>query len=320
MLNKLCKALILFFCILSFSTVLYAQYDESSLTAKNARSLRLFREALESFSLMDYGDALETLNSILEKDNTFSEAWLLKAECHYETKNYHEAFLAYEQCFTIDSTLFPDIRYDLGKAAYLNADYTKSVKYLTAYLAGSVSDSLLSIQAGHYLSCAAFADSCLKHPRDISIENMGQVINSGGSEYINALPPATDRIYFTARPPADTSATSDEDFLYAEWQNEQWVNRSEIGEVVNTSGNEGAMFVSHDGKYLFHAACMREDGYGSCDLYVSAYSENGWQKAFNLGSAVNSPYWDSQPCFSSDGRHLLFSSNRPGGKGSCAAP
>ncbi len=35
----------------------------------------------------------------------------------------------------------------------------------------------------------------------------------------------------------------------------------------------------------------------------------------NLGEVVNSPQWDSQPSFSSDGKTLYFASNRPGGKG-----
>lgn len=35
----------------------------------------------------------------------------------------------------------------------------------------------------------------------------------------------------------------------------------------------------------------------------------------NIGSPVNTPYWESQPSFSSDGRTLYFASGRPGGIG-----
>src|SRR5690554_848112 len=41
----------------------------------------------------------------------------------------------------------------------------------------------------------------------------------------------------------------------------------------------------------------------------------GWSEPVNLGMPVNTPYWESQPSFSADGKTLLFVSNRPGGIG-----
>jgi hypothetical protein len=56
-------------------------------------------------------------------------------------------------------------------------------------------------------------------------------------------------------------------------------------------------------------------GEGSCDIYFSQWNGTGWSQPVNLGMPVNSPYWESQPTFSSDGRTLMFVSNRPGGRG-----
>jgi len=52
-------------------------------------------------------------------------------------------------------------------------------------------------------------------------------------------------------------------------------------------------------------------------LWVStrATTLDPWSTPVNLGSPVNSVYFDGAPALSSDGQTLLFYSNRPGGFG-----
>ena len=59
----------------------------------------------------------------------------------------------------------------------------------------------------------------------------------------------------------------------------------------------------------------REDGFGRYDIYISFLGANGWSIAQNIGPSINSPYWESQPSISPDGKELYFVSNRPGGQG-----
>ncbi|MFM7900381.1 MAG: OmpA family protein, partial [Bacteroidota bacterium] len=87
------------------------------------------------------------------------------------------------------------------------------------------------------------------------------------------------------------------------------------GGSLNTYGNEGVPCYSSDGKVLFFAACQRNDGKGSCDLYYSALRKDGWTKPLNLGGPVNTTLWESQPSFSSDGRTLYFIRGRITGTG-----
>jgi outer membrane protein OmpA-like peptidoglycan-associated protein len=61
--------------------------------------------------------------------------------------------------------------------------------------------------------------------------------------------------------------------------------------------------------------CNRPDGEGSCDIYISYKTAEGWSPAFNLGNKVNTDQWESQPSLSPDKRHLYFASRRPGGFG-----
>ena len=70
----------------------------------------------------------------------------------------------------------------------------------------------------------------------------------------------------------------------------------------------------HERRILI-SGCNRQDGAGSCDLYISYKTPTGWSHAFNLGRRVNTDQWESQPCLSPDKRDLYFSSRRFGGLG-----
>jgi hypothetical protein len=66
---------------------------------------------------------------------------------------------------------------------------------------------------------------------------------------------------------------------------------------------------------MFFTACGRPDSKGRCDIYFSYRVKNGWSEPKNIGAPVNTPFWDSQPCFAADGKTLYFVSNRPDGFG-----
>jgi outer membrane protein OmpA-like peptidoglycan-associated protein len=83
----------------------------------------------------------------------------------------------------------------------------------------------------------------------------------------------------------------------------------------NTPQREGAHAISPDGNYLIFTGCLRDDGFGSCDLYLSTKENGQWTKPVNMGPAFNSVSWDGQPCFGLDGLSLYYSSSRPGGMG-----
>lgn len=63
----------------------------------------------------------------------------------------------------------------------------------------------------------------------------------------------------------------------------------------------------------------RPGGYGGYDLYYSKYKEGKWQSPVNFGNRINTKYDEFRPIvrledeFKND--FMLFSSNRPEGKG-----
>jgi outer membrane protein OmpA-like peptidoglycan-associated protein len=85
--------------------------------------------------------------------------------------------------------------------------------------------------------------------------------------------------------------------------------------MVNTNLNEGAQNISQDGEWIIFTGCNYPEGQGSCDLYISYKTLKGWSEPSNLGSIINTDFWESSPSLSPDKRDLYFSSDQPGGYG-----
>jgi outer membrane protein OmpA-like peptidoglycan-associated protein len=107
-----------------------------------------------------------------------------------------------------------------------------------------------------------------------------------------------------------------EDFYESDLNNRKWGKAYPLpGNINSSTFNEGAQNISQDGKWLIFTGCNFPEGLGSCDLYISYLTKNGWSEPANLGPNVNSEFWESTPSLSPDKKDLYFSSNVPGGFG-----
>lgn len=65
-----------------------------------------------------------------------------------------------------------------------------------------------------------------------------------------------------------------------------WSKPENLGDVINTDGNETTVSVSPDGTYLFFSSTGHE-GMGGYDVYVSKNTGDSWEKPVNLGYPIN---------------------------------
>jgi outer membrane protein OmpA-like peptidoglycan-associated protein len=95
--------------------------------------------------------------------------------------------------------------------------------------------------------------------------------------------------------------------------NGRWTEPENLGEDVNTDGEELYPFLLNDSTLLF--ASNGHGGFGGLDVFMSMKRNGKFTKPFNLGYPLNTPYDDFSLIFDESGRFGAFSSNRPGGKG-----
>ena len=155
--------------------------------------------------------------------------------------------------------------------------------------------------ARHDLECIAFRRKAMANPVPFKPENLGPAVNSPDDEYMPTLSADGQLLLFTRY----NRARKAEDFWYSRMTEEgSWGKAERMPALVNSDQNEGSGCLSQDGRMLYFTACGRNDGAGRCDLYISYRKEKGWSRPQNLGPAVNTGSWESQPCLSIDGQTL----------------
>lgn len=93
-----------------------------------------------------------------------------------------------------------------------------------------------------------------------------------------------------------------------------WMKAKNMGEKVNTAGDEEAPFIAKDGKALYFSS-NHHPGFGEGDFFVSFNKNGNWGEAVNLGAGLNSPSKELGLFISDDATTIYFSSERKGGKG-----
>lgn len=134
-------------------------------------------------------------------------------------------------------------------------------------------------------------------------------INSDADEFSSGLTLRGNEMYFTSEKPGEQK------IYRAVYENNNWKILQTAGDNVNSGDQNGAPTLTPDGQYMVFASYDNDvDGVGRTDLYSARKVDGKWADVQNLGVAINTEYWDSQPSLSSDGRTLYFASDRPASK------
>ena len=139
---------------------------------------------------------------------------------------------------------------------------------------------------------------------------MGDSINTPVSEYFPTISLDGKHLVFTRRVHG-----TNEDFYESDRTPTGWTFARPLAGNINSENNEGALNISQDGQWLIFTGCNFQNGFGSCDLFISFLTPQGWSAPENMGPNFNTEFWESAPSLSPDKRDLYFASSRPGGYG-----
>ncbi|MBI9035431.1 MAG: PD40 domain-containing protein [Bacteroidales bacterium] len=307
------------FVLFIFSIYLFLQTgfaQDSEYTTSSKKAISAFEQARKDFYHHKNDQSLQRIEKALKYDQFFIEAWILKAENHEALKSTDQAIQSYYTAFQIDSTFYPHIRLAIAELEFTRANYKVSHHFFESFLPYASSERRLDYINGK-LRQIEFILYSMAHPVNFNPVNLGDSINSAYDDYIEILSIDESEMYLTRKQPLFPGKDKliEEDLYQSIRKDSLWAAVKRFELPIDMRGNEGAVSISPDGIYLFFSACNRPDGIGSCDIYISVKNGEKWTKAVNLGPVINSRAWDSQPCFSSDGKTLFYASRRAGGKG-----
>lgn len=253
---------------------------------QNKKSEPLFEQAVEKSIVGQYEAAIDLLHKAIKIDPTYAEAYLLLGNQHLMLEQYVKAVECYQKCLDLKPL---------------------STRWIQ--------------EAKEGIRTAEWRQHAVEHPVPFRPVNLGPNVNSEADEYLPSLTADYRTLVFTRRVPRRSTTRRDlpqeEDFYISFYDTMEldWGPAQRMPEPLNSNANEGAQTISHDGRVIIFTACGRNEEPTGCDLYFSVRQGELWGKPRNLGSPVNSVYWESFPSLSIDGYTLYFASNRSGGYG-----
>lgn len=280
----------------------------------NKKAGDIYGEAYEQANLGKYRTAISLIGDAIKYEPRFVDAYLSRAGIYANMKKYDSSVADFEKALALDSVYSVTYNQSYGISLAGCGRFKEALDAVNKFLAYPKLNPQ-SIRAGNYRkSCYAFAlDYEKNHPSKNYVFaplNMGDSINSPVSEYFPSLTIDGSKMVFTRR-----VDNKDEDFYESNFINGAWSRAKPLSGKVNTNLNEGAQCISQDGQWIVFTGCNYPEGQGSCDLYISFKTKNGWSEAENLGAIVNTDFWESSPSLSPDKRDLYFASAQNGGLG-----
>lgn len=176
-------------------------------------------------------------------------------------------------------------------------DWTTAAKLLSGYARYFVSDN-------NIMNRIRETDQMLNgNLYAITKEKLTQV-NTAGEEY-SPVPGADEQtLYFCGR---DRSGNlGKEDIFISRLKGNSWSAPTLLENINTATENEAPLSVSVDGNTLLL--------FRSGDIYFVTKTLNGWSSPSAFPAPVNTEFWEGDAMLTADGRALIFSSNRPGGK------
>ncbi len=271
-----------------------------------------YAEAINEARSRNYTRAIQLLDECIAADAKFVDAYLSKAGVYSEQKKYKPAVEFYNLGRSLDSVYFSTYLLSYSIALAGNGNFTDALQAINRFLQKPNLNERIIKSAEYRKRCYEFAvKQQAEFPTGDYVftpENLGDSINSKLLEYFPSVTIDGNTLVFTRR-------IGQEDFFVSEKKNGVWSAAVSLPGNLNTEENEGAQTISQDGRMLIFTGCNMEDGQGSCDLYVSYLTKNGWGERINMGRIINTEFWESQPSLSPDKRTLYFAARDPSGFG-----
>ena len=294
------------FILLIFPFLLYSQSN---------KDYKKYREIIELINQENLEEAKVAAYKLIDKNKNWKKPHLLLAMIYEKERKFYECEDQYLIVYNLEKRSSAEPLFDLAVIFYNNGYYQDALKYfnISKKLGCKSKDVDRFVLNCNYSILELSKDSLFSN----NYNNLGESINSQLSEYLPYISVNGKELIFTRvikYYDSSGSLKSHEDLYLSLNRNGVWDTAYSLS--INTLQNEGAVSISPDQKILVFTACHREDGFGSCDIYISYREDNGeWGDPVNIGGRINTIKWESQACFSADGNYLYFVSNRYGGYG-----
>ncbi len=227
-------------------------------------------------------------------------------------RNEIAAYVFFEKTIAADpqNPQFTEAHTFLGLRELKAGNYTAAKSYLTFTLENTATSSMLYHNIIEKVAQCERGIAAKNNALVIYPVKLPEQINQRMKQYFPVFTADNQTLFFTA-----VDGDGDENIYSSSVEAGEFGEPKLVNGGINSAKNEGTCSISSDGRTMVFTSCEGRSSYGGCDLYIAQKTGGEWSTPQNLGDAVNSPYWESQPALSSDGKLLFFASERPNGYG-----
>ena len=302
---------VLFSLLLSIIIVpspVFAQRDSTRTTFLDAESWFLFEEYAEALPLyqslleqdpdndnLKYKIGVCLLNDPYQRDKSIQ--YLLEA-----CKNINEA---YREGRSKERSAPPEALYYLGNAYLANELLDSAIesyeKFLEIMDLNVYNEDLVLEQ----IKACNNAKRLMTMPVDIDLTLLDTLINTRYADIDPVVSGDGTKMAFVTRLPFYDAA------YITEKTQEGWSHPKLITQLLGFDADIYPVALSYDGTEMI---LYYDDDYIG-NLYYSRLENGLWTPATKMNENISTKYWESNACFSKDGKTLYFTSNRKGTNG-----
>ncbi|HEY8404862.1 MAG TPA: OmpA family protein [Flavobacteriales bacterium] len=285
-----------------------------SYTTNDKKAIKRYEAALDAYQHRDMQGAIAILEDLTKTSKDFVEPYFMLAQIYDETNQTERAIEPLEKAMAMNEKFYPAGWMMLAECYFMQGNYDEAERAITKFMPYPKESQYQEKRAQLILSSCTFAKRAMQNPVPFNPINLGPGVNTEQDEYYPCITADEQTLLFTRLVKDDRAYQGkQEDFYISTKKDNVWQEAEPVREI-NTVKNEGAPTLSADGQMLIFTACESADGtwggdrqgIGSCDLFYSYKTPNGWSPAQNMGSGINTSTWESQPSFAANGRTLYF--------------
>ena len=272
-------------------------------------------DAKEHFSHNNFLFAIPAYKQLLKQEpNNFDYNYKLGI-CYLYT-NINKTF-AIQYLETASKAPKPEkqVLYHLGLAYQYASRFDDAIKTYNTYKTGLKGPEMELID--HQIETCENGKEYVKHPVNVTFQNLGKEINSEYPDYYPFVPANESFVVFTSRRKDNIGGQVEVDGYYSSDiyisvpVSDVWTKPKNMGGTVNTRYDEQAVGLTPDGQmmlmYIDHI-----DSLGN--IYSSINKAGVFQRMRKLNSNVNSDF-ETAGSITPDGNIIFFASKRDGGLG-----
>ena len=219
-----------------------------------------------------------------------------------------------------DKNIPYDVFYMLGKTNHFAYRFQRSVQAYEKYKLHATEKEVETKDIANEINLAKFGKKLVNEPKPIEViskkefkkESLHTIYNSIDLQSKFLLTPddmvtAKDKkenfkptMYLNAKKTLiyyssyGTDGANGKDlFLMRKLPNNTWTDPINLGDLINTSGDEDFPYITQDGKTLYFCS-TKHGSMGGYDIYKSSWNDrkDKWNAPVNMGAPINSPFDD----------------------------